>query len=99
MGYNSILTVSLAKGTNIPKVNNPSSGPPTTPKIVRVAWRTPPKDSAAKAIPRHTKPYNSANIFEMKPVRVSGSGVFLSLAYAGWGGTKNTGKKFKTRKH
>jgi hypothetical protein len=89
----------LAEGINIPKVNNPSSGPPTTPKIVRVAWRTPPKDSAAKAIPRHTNPYNSANIFEMSPLRVSGSGVFLSLAYAGWGGTRNTGKKFKTKKH
>jgi hypothetical protein len=89
----------LAKGTNIPKENNPSSGPPTTPKIVRVAWRTPPKDSAAKAIPRHRNPYNIANIFEMSPVQVSGSGVCLSLAYAGWGSTRNTGKKFKTRKH
>jgi len=80
-------------------VNIPSSGPPTTPKIVRLAWRTPPKYSATKAIPRHRNPYNSANIFEMNPLRVSGSGVFLSLAYAGWGDTKNTSKKFKTRKH
>jgi len=84
----------LAKGTNIPKVNNPSSGPPTTPKIVRLAWRTPPKDSAAKAIPRQRNPYNSANTFEMNPLWVSGSGVFLTLAYAGWGGTRNTGKEF-----
>jgi len=89
----------LAKGTNIPKVNNPNSGPPTTPKIVRVAWRTPPRDSAAKAIPRHTNPYNSANTFEMSPLWVSGSGVFLSLAYTGWGDTRNTSKKFKTRIH
>jgi hypothetical protein len=89
----------LAKGTNIPKVNNPNSGPPTTPKIVRAAWRTLPKDSAAKAIPRHTNPYNSANIFEMSPVWFSGSGFFLSIAYAGWGGTRNTGNKFETRKH
>jgi len=89
----------LAKGTNIPKVNNPSSGPPTTPKIVRLAWRTPPRDSAAKAIPRHTHPYNSASTFEMIPLQVSGSGVFLSLAYTGWGGTRNASKKFITRKH
>jgi len=87
----------LAKGTNIPKVNNPSSGPPTTPNIVRLACITPPRDSAAKAIPRHTNPYNSANNFEMSPQWDSGSGVFLSVAYTGWGGTRNTGKKFKTR--
>jgi hypothetical protein len=84
----------LAKGTNIPKENNPKSGPPTTPKIVRLAWRTPPIDSAAKAIPRHRNPYSSASIFEMSPVWVSGSGVCLSLAYAGWGGTRNNSKKF-----
>jgi hypothetical protein len=89
----------LAEGINIPKVNNPSSGPPTTPKIVRLAWRTPPKDSAAKAIPRHRNPYKSANTFEMSPLWDSGSGDFLSLAYTGWGGTRNTGKRFKTRKH
>jgi hypothetical protein len=35
----------------------------------------------------------------MSPLQVSGSGVFLSLAYTGWGGTRNNSKKFKTRKH
>ena len=82
----------MAKGTNIPKLNNPSSGPPTTPKIVRLAWRIPPKDSAAKAIPRHRNPYNRANTFEMSPLWLSDSGAFLSLAYAGWGGTRNNSK-------
>lgn len=98
MGHNNILTIWLAEGTNIPKVNNPNSGPPTTPKIVRLAWRTPPRCCAAKAIPRHRNPYNNANTFEMSPLQVSGSGVFLSLAYAGWGGTSNTSNKFRTRR-
>jgi hypothetical protein len=66
-------------------MNNPNTGPPTAPKIIRLAWRTPPRESAKKATPRHRNPYNSASTFEMSPLWASGSGVFLRLAYAGWG--------------
>ena len=49
-------TFSSTAVENMPTVKRPNKGPPTTPKIVREACRTPPRYSAKNAMARLKAP-------------------------------------------
>lgn len=74
----------MAVVVNIPSENKPRRGPPITPKMVREAWRTPPKNWARKAIARHTKPYTRAIIFVLILAFFSDKGFFVIILYKGY---------------
>ena len=65
------LTFSSTAVENIPIVKRPNKGPPTTPKIVREACRTPPRYSAKKAMARLMAPKAKATSWVIQAKRES----------------------------
>ena len=64
------LDFSLVNGNSIPRVKRPSRGPPTIPKTVKLAWRTPLRYSATKLKAMARRPNKKAKSLDITAARL-----------------------------
>lgn len=80
---NAQITSSLAIVVNIPNEKSPNNGPPTTPKIVNAACKTPPKNCARYATAMQTIPYINESSFVCMPAVASEMSLLNNILWTG----------------